>query len=177
MDFDFGHIMPVFQYLLGGSNCVIRRSRKLAASNQGSGATLVGSAIQLVHFEKGEIPKAWSCRRPGLAVRPTEVRLCDETMKGLSALYSRVNDRHYHAHFRTAFLHAAFDIGVARLLRGADNVRFAAIQRILETFKDLTFERYEGEPATSGQSSYRTLAVSWRVLLPLGLRYRHSMAP
>jgi hypothetical protein len=64
----------------------------------------------------------------------------------------------YPVHIRTALMVSLMDISVAMFLRGERQSAFWSIQRLIQVLKRLSFERYEGAPATSGLVIYRHLS-------------------
>ena len=105
--------------------------------------------------------------RPGLAFTKTEQRFCQELLTAFSGLYSGFKLEGYAAHFRTALLASIMDISVARFLRGDRSKGFWPIQQLIQLLKNLSYQRYEGKPATTGFLVHRTTEPALRKLLKI----------
>ncbi|WP_298267726.1 hypothetical protein [Geobacter sp.] len=150
---------------------------------------LGGAAVDLVpgaEGEKGdrttiqetvtieERPYLFTARRVSLPFTRTEESFCRELLTAFSALYSGFRQEGYAAHFRTALLASIMDITVARSLRGDHRKGFWPIQQLIQLLKNLSYQRYEGKPATTGFIVHRTTPAELRRLL----RYRkHTLLP
>lgn len=95
----------------------------------------------------------------------SEEIFCRELLTAFSALYAGFHLEGYAAHFRTALLASIMDIGVARFLRGDRSKGFWPIQQLIQVLKKLSYQRYEGKPATTGFLVYRTTPPLMRRLL------------
>jgi len=98
----------------------------------------------------------FSAHRQGLAFTKTEIQFCRELLTAFSGLYSGFKLEGYAAHFRTALLASIMDITVARFLRGDRSKGFWPIQQLIQLLKNLSYQRYEGKPATTGFLVHRT---------------------
>ncbi|HTG81424.1 MAG TPA: hypothetical protein VL949_05745 [Geobacteraceae bacterium] len=116
-----------------------------------------------------ERPYLFTARRDALPFTRTEEAFCRELLTAFSALYSGFRQEGYAAHFRTALLASIMDITVARALRGDHRKGFWPIQQLIQLLKNLSYQRYEGKPATTGFIVYRTTLPELRRLL------RHRM--
>lgn len=104
----------------------------------------------------------FTAKRPGLAFTKTETRFCHELLTAFSGLYSGFKLEGYAAHFRTALLASIMDITVARFLRGDSSKGFWPIQQLIQLLKNLSYQRYEGKPATTGFLVHRTTEPALR---------------
>ncbi len=121
-----------------------------------------------------ERPYAFTARRTPLPLTRTEEAFCRELLTAFSALYTGFRQEGYAAHFRTALLASIMDITVARFLRGDHRKGFWPIQQLIQLLKNLSYQQYEGTPATSGFLVHRTTLPELRRLI----RYRkHSLFP
>src|SRR6185369_16437800 len=80
----------------------------------------------------------------------------------------------YVAQFRTALLASIMDITVARSLRGDHRKGFWPIQQLIQLLKSLSYQRYEGKPATTGFIVHRTTPLLLRKLV---LERGHTLIP
>jgi hypothetical protein len=119
-------------------------------------------------------PFLFTAERDALPFTPMEKSFCRELMTAFSAMYSGFRQEGYAAHFRTALLASIMDITVARSLRGDHRKGFWPIQQLIQLLKNLSYQRYEGTPATSGFLVYRT---SLKALNGLVEERRHSLVP
>ena len=142
-------LRPAIADLLGGATieAALKGERPLGSMKEG--ATLAGPKQLVLTFASPDRGVQMVTAKRNLPFAESEVLFCDELLKAVSALYDRVDDRHYQAHFRTALLSSAFDIAVTRVLRGSQSSTFGTIQTIIRAFQDLTFRRYEGQPVTT----------------------------
>ncbi len=150
---------------------------------------LGGAAVELIPDGEGEKtgktaihqvvsiedrPYLFTARREELPFTRTEEAFCRELLTAFSALYSGFRQEGYAAHFRTALLASIMDITVARALRGDHSKAFWPIQQLIQLLKNLSYQRYEGKPATTGFIVYRTTLPELRKLV----RHRqHSLIP
>ncbi|MGE0156082.1 MAG: hypothetical protein AB7T17_03540 [Geobacter sp.] len=104
----------------------------------------------------------FSAVRPGLPFTKTEIRFCHELLAAFSGLYSGFKLEGFAAHFRTALLASIMDISVARFLRGDSSKGFWPIQQLIQLLKNLSYQRYEGKPATTGFLVHRTTEPALR---------------
>lgn len=121
-----------------------------------------------------ERPYTFTARRAPLPFTRTEEAFCRELLTAFSALYSGFRQEGYAAHFRTALLASIMDITVARFLRGDHRKGFWPIQQLIQLLKNLSYQHYEGTPATTGFLVHRTTLPELRRLI----RYRkHTLFP
>ncbi|HEY3308887.1 MAG TPA: hypothetical protein VGJ93_10580 [Desulfuromonadaceae bacterium] len=116
----------------------------------------------------------FSARREGLPFTRIEESFCRELLTAFSALYNGFRQEGYAAHFRTALLASIMDITVARSLRGDHSKAFWPIQQLIQLLKNLSYQRYEGKPATTGFLIHRTTPLALRKLLR---ERHHSLIP
>ena len=116
----------------------------------------------------------FSARREGLPFTRIEETFCRELLTAFAALYNGFRQEGYAAHFRTALLASIMDITVARSLRGDHNKAFWPIQQLIQLLKNLSYQRYEGKPATTGFIIHRTTPLALRKLLR---ERHHSLIP
>jgi hypothetical protein len=121
-----------------------------------------------------ERPYLFTARREALPFTRTEVVFCRELLTAFSALYTGFRQEGYAAHFRTALLASIMDITVARSLRGDHRKAFWPIQQLIQLLKDLSYQRYEGTPATTGFIVHRTTLPEIRKLVR---QRQHTMLP
>jgi hypothetical protein len=110
-------------------------------------------------------PFLFTADRDALPFTTMEKNFCLELMTAFAAMYSGFRQEGYAAHFRTALLASIMDITVARSLRGDHRKGFWPIQQLVQLLKNLSYQRYEGKPATSGFLVYRTTFKELRELL------------
>jgi len=119
-------------------------------------------------------PYCFKARRETLRFTRSETVFCRELMTAFSGLYNGFQQEGYAAQFRTALLASIMDITVARSLRGDHTKGFWPIQQLIQLLKNLSYQRYEGKPATTGFIVHRTTPLLLRKLV----RERgHSLIP
>ena len=94
-------------------------------------------------------------QRDQLAFTETEKNFISELLTAFQGLYVGFSADGYAAHFRTALLTSLTDIAVARFLRGDRKGAFWPVQSLIQLLKNLSYQRYEGSPATTGFLVYR----------------------
>ena len=143
----FEAIRPSISALLGGAAVDFS-----SAANQ---QKAVEGALQIqAHIE--DKPYHFKALRDGLPFTKTEDLFCRELLTAFSGLYTGFRLEGYAAHFRTAMLASIMDISVARFLRGDRSKGFWPIQQLIQLLKSLSYQRYEGKPATTGFLVHRT---------------------
>jgi hypothetical protein len=119
-------------------------------------------------------PYCFIARRPTLPFTDSEESFCRELLTAFAAMYDGFRQEGYAAHFRTALLASIMDITVARSLRGDHRKGFWPIQQLIQLLKNLSYQRYEGTPATSGFIVHRTTLAELRQLVR---HRRHTFIP
>ncbi len=114
---------------------------------------------------------AW---RESIPFTRSEEAFCQELMTAFTGLYSGFRQEGYAAHFRTALLASLMDITVARSLRGDHRKGFWPIQQLIQLLKNLSYQRYEGKPATTGFIVHRTTLPALRSVIR---DRQHTMIP
>ncbi|NIR49765.1 hypothetical protein GWO43_14705, partial [candidate division KSB1 bacterium] len=90
-----------------------------------------------------------------LSFTAIERKFISELLIAFQGLYVGFSAEGYAAHFRTALLTSLTDIAVARFLRGDGKGAFWPVQSLIQLLKNLSYQRYEGTPATTGFLIYR----------------------
>ena len=122
---------------------------------------------EIVTIENSEY--LFSADRSSLSFTLAERAFCRELLTAFAGLYNGFNLEGYAAHFRTALLASIMDITVARSLRGDHSKGFWPIQQLIQLLKNLSYQRYEGKPATTGFIVHRTTQQNLRSVV----RQRH----
>lgn len=160
----FEAISPTISSLLGGARVDLAAGEEARATD--------GRLLQPALIEGR--PYLFSAVREGLPFTRTELLFCRELLTAFSGLYSGFKMEGYAAHFRTALLASIMDITVARFLRGDRSKGFWPIQQLIQLLKNLSYQRYEGKPATTGFLVHRTTEPVLRKALK---ERRHSLIP
>ncbi len=113
-------------------------------------------------------------RREGVPFTRSEEAFCRELLTAFTMLNGGFHQQGYAAQFRTALLSSIMDITVARSLRVDHRKVFWPIQQLIQLMKGLSYQRYEGEQATSGFLVHRTTQAE---LTRLFRQRRHTMSP
>lgn len=121
-----------------------------------------------------EHPYRFTARREAISFTRSEAFFCRELLTAFSGLYNGFQQEGYSAQFRTALLASIMDITVARALRGDHRKGFWPIQQLIQLLKNLSYQRYEGKPATTGFIVHRTTLPLLRKLVR---ERRHSLMP
>ena len=94
--------------------------------------------------------------REELAFTDMESDFIRELMTAFEGLFAGFSSKGFSAHFRTALLTSLTDIAVTRYIRGNRKGVFWPTQSLVQLLKNLSYQRYEGTPATTGFLVYRT---------------------
>jgi len=132
-------------------------------------AFLGGAKVTLTELEKGEsVPEPedrkeilvqmkidgigylFRARRKELVFTDTEKNFISELFIAFEGLFAGFSAKGFSAHFRTALLTSLTDIAVARYIRGDHKGVFWPTQGLIQLLKSLSYQRYEGSPATTG---------------------------
>lgn len=103
-----------------------------------------------------------------------EESFCKELLTAFSMLYSGFRQEGYAAQFRTALVASIMDITVARSLRGDHRKGFWPIQQLIQLLKSLSYQKYEGKPATTGVIIHRTTPQELQSVMKLR---KHTLVP
>lgn len=136
---------------------------------------LGGAKVSLVELEKGErVQKPedrteiqvqikidetrylFRAKRKELRFTAMEEAFINELLTAFEGLFGGFSAKGYAAHFRTALLTSLTDIAVARYIRSDRTGVFWPTQSLIQLLKSLSYQRYEGSPATTGFLIYRT---------------------
>ncbi|NVN99390.1 MAG: hypothetical protein HXX17_08705 [Geobacteraceae bacterium] len=120
---------------------------------------------QLVNIENRSY--TFLARRPDLPFTKAEESFSRELMTAFAGLYTGFKLEGFAAHFRTALLASIMDITVARSLRGDRSKGFWPIQQLIQLLKKLSYQRYEGTPATTGFIIHRTTPAKLKSIVKL----------
>lgn len=107
-------------------------------------------------------PYLFTASREAIPFTRTEEVFCRELLAAFAAMFTGFRQEGYAAHFRTALLASIMDITVARFLRGDHRKAFWSIQQLVQLLKNLSYQRYEGKPATTGFLIHRTKLPDFR---------------
>ncbi len=107
-------------------------------------------------IEIDKIAYLFRARRKEIAFTATEQSFIHELFTAFEGLFAGFSAKGYAAHFRTALLTSMTDIAVARYIRGDRTGVFWPTQSLIQLLKSLSYQRYEGAPATTGFLVYRT---------------------
>jgi hypothetical protein len=149
----FDAIKPSLQGLLGGA--------RVALTGPGEEEAEEGHVLRKP-MVVDEVTYLFSACRHSIPFTRTEEVFCGELVAAFAVLYAGFRQEGYAAHFRTALLASLMDITVARFLRGDHRKAFWSIQQLIQLLKNLSYQRYEGKPATTGFLVYRTTLVEFR---------------
>jgi len=137
-------------------------------------ALLGGADVSLVELEKGKATPSpenqreivagievdgvryfFRAQRKELAFTPMEIKFIGELLTALAGLMAGFSAKGFEGHFRTALLTSLTDIAVARYIRGDRKGVFWPTQSLVQLLKNLSYQRYESAPATTGFLVYR----------------------
>lgn len=116
----------------------------------------------------------FSATRKSVPFTRMEESFCRELLTAFSMLYGGFRQEGYVAQFRTALLSSIMDITVARSLRGDHNKGFWPIQQLIQLLKSLSYQKYEGKPATTGVIIHRTTPAELRAVMK---QRKHTLVP
>lgn len=147
--YDFEPVLQLIEDLLCGSKAVVAESGN-QISKLITGDRFLRKIIQL-----GSGCYEFRVLREGVSFTAVEKRSFVEVLNAFKVLYDGMPRQGSPAHFRTAILSSLPDIFIARYLRRDSTRAFEDIQRIIQSLKQLSFQKYEGTPATTGIIVYR----------------------
>ncbi|GEM_PF-5264328 len=115
-------------------------------------------------------------RRP-LPFTATEQALAHELTEVLPIFIANRTSKTELVYFRTALFSSFLDVSVCRYLSHNRQRTYWSIQKLLQLLKNLSFQRYEGAPATSGVIVYRNRLEDFRIASSLADCLRHDFDP
>ncbi len=116
-------------------------------------------------------------QRSGLPFTDTERNIADEVADAIHILLLSRKKGGDIIYFRTALLSSLLDVAVSRYLRFNRHRAFWSIQKLLQILKNLSFQRHEGVPATSGFIVYRNQIEEFNVACSMSDCLRHDFNP
>ncbi|MEZ4599515.1 MAG: hypothetical protein R2940_06975 [Syntrophotaleaceae bacterium] len=147
----FNAIENSLQTVLGGARVMLVEAEELRT---GRGAA--DPEEMLVPIRIGKQFFLFRAHRRELAFTATERAFIGELLSAFEGLFAGFSAAGFAAHFRTALLTSLTDIAVARYIRGDHKGVFWQTQNLIQMLKNLSYQRYEGSPATTGFLIYRT---------------------
>lgn len=148
----FSAIQNSLRAFLGGAEVALSE-----VEGEESAAPLSGDRQQIqARMQVGPVVYRFTARRSEIPFTATENSFIQELFTAFEGLFAGFSAEGYAAHFRTALLTSLTDIAVARYLRGDRKGVFWPIQSLIQLLKSLSYQRYEGSPATTGFLVYRT---------------------
>lgn len=116
----------------------------------------------------------FSATRKSVPFTRLEESFCGELLTAFAMLFGGFRQEGYVAQFRTALVASIMDITVARSLRGDHRKGFWAIQQLIQLLKSLSYQKYEGKPATTGVIIHRTTPAELRSVMK---QRQHTLVP
>jgi len=156
----FNAIEGSVRLFLGGARATLTESNGSDVSSRTAERCEFLSAVDI-----GGVSYLFRAERKKLVFTTTEKNFVSELLTAFSGLFAGFSAEGYAAHFRTALLTSLTDIAVARYLRGDRKGAFWPAQSLIQLLKGLSYQRYEGSPATSGFLIYRTQLDDFLVAL------------
>ena len=132
-------------FFLGGARVTL-----IERKDNDTPVTPVERCVFLSAVEISGISYQFRAERKDLAFTSTEKNFISELLTAFSGLFAGFSAEGYSAHFRTALLTSLADIAVARYIRGDRKGVFWPAQSLIQLLKSLSYQRYEGTPATTG---------------------------
>ena len=105
---------------------------------------------------------AFLLKRPDIPFTETERQFGGELASAFQVLFNGFKKNGHGAHYRTALLSSLMDITIAQYLRHEHHRAFWSIQRLIQLLKNLSYQRTEGIPATTGFIIYRKQLQNFR---------------
>lgn len=136
-------------FLGGASVSFVESEKRHLLPKEGQGGITCSFTVDDVNYQ-------FVAQRKELAFTVTEENFIVEMLTAFSGLFSGFSAEDYAAHFRTALLTSLADIAVARYIRGDRKGVFWPAQSLIQLLKNLSYQRYEGTPATTGFLICRT---------------------
>jgi uncharacterized membrane protein (DUF441 family) len=116
-------------------------------------------------------------QRNGLPFTETEKRFADEVADAFSIFFASGQKEGDIVYFRTALLSSLMDVAIYRHLRSDRHRAFWSIQKLLQILKNVSYQRYEGTPATSGFIVYRNQLEKFQVACSMSDCLRYDFDP
>jgi hypothetical protein len=116
-------------------------------------------------------------QRNNLPFTATERKIATELAEAFQLFFANRGNGGDIAYFRTALLASLLDVSVSRYLRFNRHRAFWSIQKLLQILKNLSFQRYEGTPATSGFIVYRNRTEEFNMACSMADCLRHDFRP
>ena len=116
-------------------------------------------------------------KRNSLPFTDTERKIADEVAEAFHILFASRKKGGDIIYFRTALLSSFLDVSISRYLRFNRHRAFWSIQKLLQILKYLSYQRYEGIPATSGFIVYRNQVEEFNVACSMSDCLRHDFSP
>lgn len=146
----FNAIEKSLSSFLGGAKIIFTELEKKQEMPKPGGQQEIVAQLEI-----DEIVYVFRAYRRALAFTATERAFIHELLSAFEGLFCGFSAKGFDAHFRTALLTSLTDIAVARYIRGDHKGVFWPTQSLIQLLKSLSYQRYEGSPATTGFLVYR----------------------
>jgi hypothetical protein len=116
-------------------------------------------------------------KRSGLPFTDTERKIADEVAEAFRIFFTNRKKGSDIIYFRTILFSSLLDVSILRFLRSNGHRAFWSIQKMLHILKNLSFQKYEGKPATTGFIVYRNQIEEFNVACSMSDCLRHDFNP
>jgi len=135
---------------LGGANVSLSEVEDKEEDSEKEDRTEISSRLRI-----DKATYRFRATRKDIPFTETEKKFILELLAAFEKLFSGFTRKEYAAHFRTALMTSLTDIAVARYIRADSQGVFWPTQSLIQLLKNLSYQRYEGSPATTGFIVYR----------------------
>ncbi len=164
-------IGTIIEAFFGGATFTLARGAATA------GAAEDGDSILIREIAAEPEPYHFVLQRSGLPFAETEKTIATEVADAFGIFFTSEKQRGDIVYFRTALLSSLMDVALYRHLRFDRHRAFWSIQKLLQILKGLSYQRYEGTPATSGFIVYRTQLEKFRMACSMSDCLRYDFDP
>lgn len=154
---DFESISKIVEDFFGGATFSLAKGKTMPrVAEQGDKVLVKRITTELVTYH-------FVLKRSGLPFTDTERKIADEVAEAFRIFFTNRKKGTDIIYFRTVLFSSLLDISKSRYLSSNRQRDFWSIQKMLQILKNLSFQKYEGKPATTGFIVYRNQIEEFNV--------------
>jgi len=168
---DFESIKKIVEDFFGGATFFLVKGKAMpCGAGQGVNVLVkrITTELDTYHFV---------LKRSGLPFTDTEWKIADEVAEAFRIFFRNRKKGGDITYFRTILFSSLLEVSISRYLISNRHRAFWSIQKVLQILRNLSFQKYEGKPATTGFIVYRNQIGEFNVACSMSDCLRFDFKP